>query len=48
MYEYYFEKPKKSVVLGDSGHNHNKNLKVVYKNAPQSLRDVEETIEFWV
>ena len=48
MYEYYFEKPKKSVVLGDSGHNHNKNLKVVYKNAPQSLRDVEETIDFRV
>ena len=48
MYEYYYDKPQQNVVLGDSGHEHNKKLRVVYKNAPQSLRDVEETIEFWV
>lgn len=48
MYEYYFIKPKQNVVLGDSGHENNDKLKVVYSNAPQSLRDVEETIDFWV
>ena len=48
IYEYYYEKPQKSVVLGDSGHNYDEDLKVVFKNAPQSLRDVEETIDFWV
>ncbi|MBR3112830.1 MAG: DISARM system helicase DrmA [Methanobrevibacter sp.] len=48
IFEYYFDKPKQHVVLGDSGHEYNENLKVVYNNAPQSLRDVEETIDFWV
>ena len=48
MYEYYALKPRQNVVLGDSGHENNDNLKVVYSNAPQSLRDVEETITFWV
>lgn len=48
MYEYYYDRPQQHVVLGDSGHEHNDNLKVVYSNAPQSLRDVEETIDFWV
>ena len=23
-------------------------LEVVYKNAPMSLRDIEDTLEFWV
>lgn len=48
MNEYYIKKPEQHVVLGDEGHKYNKNLRVVYKNAPQSLRDVEETIDFWV
>jgi hypothetical protein len=48
MNEYYIKKPQHHVVLGDEGHKYNKNLKVVFKNAPQSLRDVEETIDFWV
>ena len=48
FFEYYYDKPKQHVVLGDSGHEHNENLKVVFNNAPQSLRDVEETIDFWV
>lgn len=48
FYEYYYDKPKQHVVLGDSGHEHNENLEVVFSNAPQSLRDVEETIDFWV
>ena len=46
MYE-YSDKPVQNVVLGSPIHKH-KNLKVVYENAPQSLRDVEETIDFWV
>ncbi len=37
--------PKFSVVLGDSQHSHAR-LVVVYKNAPQSLRDIEETCGF--
>lgn len=48
MNEYYLKKPQQHVVLGDEGHKYNKNLRVVFKNAPQSLRDVEETIDFWV
>ncbi|ALT68977.1 DISARM system helicase DrmA [Methanobrevibacter millerae] len=46
--EYYIKKPQHHVVLGDEGHKYDKNLKVVFKDAPQSLRDVEETIDFWV
>ena len=48
MNEYYIKKPQHHVVLGDEGHKYNRDLKVVFKNAPQSLRDVEETIDFWV
>ncbi len=48
MNEYSIKKPQHHVVLGDEAHKYNKNLKVVFKNAPQSLRDVEETIDFWV
>ena len=48
MNEYYIKKPQHHVVLGDEGHKYDKNLRVVFKNAPQSLRDVEETIDFWV
>ena len=48
MNEYYHDKPQQNVVLGDTGHENNEKLKVVYSNAPQSLRDIEETIEFRV
>jgi Helicase conserved C-terminal domain len=42
--EYSFTKlPQLPVVLGDAQHQH-AGLPVVYKNAPQSLRDIEETI----
>ena len=45
--------PEQNVVLGDIKHNKpnrklNKKFKAVYKNAPQSLRDIEDTIGFWV
>ena len=36
------------VVLGDLAHENEDDLKVVYENAPQSLREIEETIGFWV
>ncbi|HJU14242.1 MAG TPA: DISARM system helicase DrmA [Candidatus Nitrosotalea sp.] len=42
--EYSFRSlPQLPVVLGDAQHQH-LNIPVVYRNAPQSLRDVEETI----
>jgi hypothetical protein len=37
--------PQYPVVLGDAQHQH-ANLPVVYENAPQSLRDIEETTGF--
>ena len=40
-----FDSPSKNVVLGDPAHE---KLKYVYKNAPTSLRDIEDTLEFWV
>lgn len=36
------------VVLGDLAHESEDDLEVVYENAPQSLREIEETIGFWV
>lgn len=36
------------VVLGDLAHESEDDLDVVYENAPQSLREIEETIGFWV
>ena len=39
---------KYDVVLGDLAHESEKDLDVVYENAPQSLREIEETIGFWV
>jgi len=42
-----FRKPEKNVVLGDPQHE-KAGLKVVYKDAPQSLREVEETTGFEV
>lgn len=38
---------KYNVVLGDLAHE-SEDLEVVYENAPQSLREIEETIGFWV
>jgi hypothetical protein len=47
--EYHkFRMPQKNVVLGDPLHEHDPNLKIVYKNAPQSLREIEETTGFGV
>ena len=52
-----WNKPKKNVVLGDVKHTiHNNNpsldkdeeLKIVFNNSPKSLRDIDETIKFWV
>ena len=44
----YFEyfRQKHSVVLGDPEHKHSPNLHSVYSDAPQSLRDIEETTSF--
>ena len=39
--------PHHDVVLGDPIHEKSNRL-TVYKNAPQSLRDVEDTLGFWV
>ncbi|MDW7726815.1 MAG: DISARM system helicase DrmA [Candidatus Methanoperedens sp.] len=39
---------EKNVVLGDPAHERVPGLKTVYKNAPQSLRDIEETTAFEV
>jgi hypothetical protein len=39
--------PERDVVLGDPQHN-SQNVKEVYRNAPQSLREVEETTAFKV
>jgi hypothetical protein len=45
--EYYWKQPKKHVVLGDTAHEYySDKLKVVFKNAPQSLREIEETTGF--
>lgn len=38
--------PQSHVVLGDSQHQHVRNIDVVYENAPQSLREIEETCGF--
>lgn len=43
-----FNKLKYNVVLGDLEHEGDEDLDVVYENAPQSLREIEETIGFWV
>ncbi len=45
--EYPFGKLKKNVVLGDPYHK-TAHLKMVFENAPQSLREVEETTGFVV
>ena len=43
-----FHELKYNVVLGDLEHEGDEKLDVVYENAPQSLREIEETIGFWV
>jgi len=45
--EYPYKTPRKNVVLGDP-HHENSGLGVVYRNAPQSLREIEETTGFEV
>lgn len=45
--EYPYRTPRKNVVLGDP-HHENSGLEVVYRNAPQSLREIEETTGFEV
>ncbi len=45
--EYPYKEPEKNVVLGDSYHKMS-NLKTVFENAPQSLRNIEETTGFEV
>ena len=47
FHEWAFKMPEHHVVLGDSLHEKS-TLKVVYKNAPQSLREIEETTGFEV
>ena len=43
-----FHEPKNNVILGDPAHEHKDDIKTVYKNVPQSLREIEETTGFWV
>ncbi|MBP1910332.1 DISARM system helicase DrmA [Methanolobus bombayensis] len=43
-----YQKPEKNVVLSDPAHERIEHLKKVYKNAPQSLREIEETTSFEV
>lgn len=42
-----YRPPEKNVILGDPAHE-KVGLCVVYKNAPQSLREIEETTAFEV
>ena len=43
-----YKKAENHVVLGDPAHERRPTLKTVFKNAPQSLRDIEETTAFEV
>lgn len=43
-----YKRAEKNVVLGDPAHERSTELKTVYKNAPQSLREIEETTAFEV
>ncbi|MGC8860917.1 MAG: helicase-related protein [Thermoplasmata archaeon] len=45
--EYPYKQPKKNVVLGDPYHEKS-GLTVVFRNSPQSLREIEETVGFWM
>jgi len=49
----YHREPEKSVVLGDPSHQYyskrsDEDIEVVFRNAPNSLRDLEETTSFGV
>ena len=52
--EYYYtntsmyEQHRKNVVLGDPFYEHSEEYKAIFNNAPNSLREVEETTLFWV
>lgn len=47
--EYHpYRQPRFSVVLGDPQHEKSPSVEVVYRNAPQSLREIEETTGFEV
>ena len=37
-----------NVLLGDSAHEYDKDLKVIFKNIPNSLRNIEDSTGFWV
>ena len=43
-----FAQINKHIVLGDPEHEKKDELDTVYKNSPQSLREVEDTLGFWV
>lgn len=43
-----YKKAENHVVLGDPAHERRPTLKTIFKNAPQSLRDIEETTAFEV
>ena len=51
---YYYENKfknlpiKRNIVLGDPEHEKSDGLETVFKNAPQSLREIEDTLGFWV
>lgn len=45
--EYPYREPQKNVVLGDPYHEKS-DRRVVFRNSPQSLREIEETVGFWV
>ena len=44
----FYQKAANHVVLGDPAHELRENIHTVFKNAPQSLRDIEETTGFEV
>ena len=52
--EYYYtntsryEQHRKNVVLGDPFYEHSDDFEAIFENAPNSLREVEETTMFWV
>ena len=43
-----YKQKKKNVVLGDPFYEHSEEYKAIFNNAPNSLREVEETTLFWV
>jgi len=43
-----WHEPRSNVILGDPQHEHRDDIETVFKNVPQSLREIEETTGFWV